>query len=107
MPIEKKSAAHEHDHVVKEEAEFRIVARRNRLLGHWAAEKLGLTGDAAESYATEVVVVDLEAPGDEEVVLKLTTDLAAAGIATADGEIRAAMDRCFETARREVEGAGA
>lgn len=58
-----------------QELQFRATARRNRLVGHWAAEMLGKTGDAAAAYAVEVVKADFEEAGDEDVVRKLAADL--------------------------------
>ncbi len=71
------------------ELQFKVIARRNKLLGLWAAERLGLTGEAAETYAKSVVAADFEEAGDEDVIRKLVADLAATG--AADADIRAAL----------------
>ena len=63
-----------------EELRFKAMARRNKLLGLWAAEKLGKTGEAAEAYAKEVVAADFEEAGDGDVLRKLKTDFDAAGM---------------------------
>jgi len=71
-----------------QELAFRITARRNRLFGLWAAERLGLpAGDAAEGYA-QTVAADFEAPGDDDVVGKMRSDLAEKGIALTEAELR-------------------
>ncbi|MBC7519501.1 MAG: DUF1476 domain-containing protein [Sandarakinorhabdus sp.] len=79
---------------------FRVAARRDKLVGLWAAEKLGHVGDAADAYAKSVILSDLEEPGDEDVVRKLVADLAATGIGEA--EIRAALTARGETARQQI-----
>jgi hypothetical protein len=63
-----------------EETKFRIRARRNKLLGLWLAKAFGLTGDAAEAYAKDVVAADLEKPGDDDVIEKVMTDIRARGV---------------------------
>lgn len=82
------------------ELQFKVTARRNRLVGLWAADKLGHAGDAADAYARTVVIADMEEAGDEDVVRKLVADLAATG--TAEGDIRAALVAQAEIARRQV-----
>lgn len=85
--------------------QFRIVARRNRLLGEWAAERMGLTPEESDSYAKSVVQADFEEVGDEDVIRKLIADLAAAGVEVSDGEIRAALDtKAIEARRQFIEG---
>ncbi|MCG8548140.1 MAG: DUF1476 domain-containing protein [Alphaproteobacteria bacterium] len=85
-----------------QELQFRVNARRNKLLGLWAAEKLGITGDDAEAYAKEVVAVDFDAPGDEIVQQKVVADLTNKGIETTDTAVRYEMDRLLDQAKREV-----
>lgn len=63
------------------ELKFKAESRRNRLLGLWAAEKLGKSGDDATAYAKEVIAADFEEAGDEDVVRKVTKDLAGKGVA--------------------------
>ena len=74
------------------EKKFKAEARRNKLVGIWAAELLGLTGDAANSYAAEVVAADFEEAGDEDVFRKVRTDFDAAGVAQSDHQIRRQME---------------
>ena len=82
------------------ELQFKVAARRNRLLGLWAADKLGHAGDAADAYAKTVVAADLEEAGDEDVIRKLVADLAPVGVAEA--AIREALAAQAAIARRQV-----
>ena len=68
--------------------EFRVTARRNKLLGLWAAERLGLTDAESEAYAKAVVQADFEETGDEDVIRKLIGDLLKGGVETSDIEVR-------------------
>lgn len=88
----------EHD----EELRFKINARRNKLLGLWAAEKLGIDGDAAEAYAKEVVLADFEKPGDEDVLEKVLADFQAKGVDTDAHKIRLEMDRLLPEAQAQI-----
>lgn len=81
------------------EMQFRAEARRDKLLGLWAAGLLGKTGDAAEAYAAEVVKSDLEEPGSEDVVRKVAVDLA--GKASAE-EIRAKLGELLSVAKQQL-----
>ena len=89
-----------------EELKFKWAARRNKLLGNWAAEKLGLSGAEADAYAKEVVLADFETPGDEDVFKKLRTDFDAKKIAVSDIELRTKMDDLLATAVREIKKSG-
>jgi hypothetical protein len=80
---------------------FKITARRNKLLGHWAAEKMGLTPEETTAYATAVVQADFEEAGDEDVVRKLLGDLTSAGVEVDDAMIRAALEEQMVEARRQ------
>ena len=84
-----------------EEMQFKITARRNRLLGHWAAEKMGLTHAETEAYAKEVVAADFEEVGDDDVVRKLLGDLTSAGVEIDEAGIREAMNEKQIEARRQ------
>lgn len=84
------------------ELKFKAEARRDKLVGHWAAEKLGLSGEEADNYATSVIRADLEEPGDEDVFRKLRADLDGAKDDISDEDIRNAMAACFEEAIRLV-----
>jgi hypothetical protein len=85
-----------------EELRFKATARRNKLLGMWAAEKLGLAGPEAESYAKEVVMSDFEESGDNDVLRKLRKDFDAKGVAQSDQQIRAAMNDLLEQAIAQI-----
>ena len=74
-----------------EELRFKASARRNKLLGMWAAEKMGVSGPAAEAYAKEVVVADFEEAGDDDVFRKVRKDFDAKGVAQSDQQIRETM----------------
>jgi hypothetical protein len=85
-----------------EEMQFRIIARRNRLVGEWAARKMGLSDVESEAYAKDVVRADFENAGDEDVIRKLLGDLTSAGIDIDDGSIREALDHKAVEARRQI-----
>ena len=85
-----------------EELKFKATARRNKLLGMWAAEKLGITGPAAEAYAKEVVAADFEEPGDNDVFRKIRRDFDAKGVAQSDHQIRRTMDELMEQAIAQI-----
>lgn len=85
-----------------QDLKFRVEARRDKLVGAWAAEKLGLTGAEAEEYAKEVVRADLEEAGDEDVFRKLRADLDTAREKVTDQEIRTKMSECLEQAMNQV-----
>ena len=85
-----------------EELRFKANARRNKLLGLWAADKLGLSGAEAEAYAKEVVVADLEEAGDEDVFRKVRRDFDAKGVAQSDHQIRRTMQELMERAIAQI-----
>ena len=87
-----------------EETSFRLAARRNKLLGQWAAGVMGLTEVEADSYAKSVVQADFEEAGDEDVIRKLLGDLTGAGVETSEADIRLAMDAKQVEARRALMG---
>jgi hypothetical protein len=89
-----------------EELRFKASARRNKLLGLWAAEKLGLAGDAAAAYAKEVVMSDFEEAGDHDVFRKVRADFDAKGVAQSDHQIRRTMDELMETAIAQIKASG-
>lgn len=82
---------------------FKAEARRNKLLGLWAAEKLGKTGEAAQEYAKSVVASDFEEAGEEDVFRKVRADFDAAGIAESDHQIRRTMTELMATAVQQIE----
>jgi len=81
---------------------FKAVVRRNKLLGLWAAELMGLNGDAADVYAKEVVKADFEEVGEEDVFRKIRGDLDAKGVQQSDHQIRRRMDELMSEARAQV-----
>ena len=85
-----------------EELKFKAEARRNKLLGIWAAGKLGLSGAAADAYAKEVVAADFEEAGDNDVLRKVRKDFDGKSVAVADADIRRAMDELMAQAIAEV-----
>lgn len=102
MVDRKIARGHEHDHARREEADFKLVARRNKLIGLWAA---GLMGHAdPDAYAKEVIMADLEEAGHDDVIRKLRGDLEAAGQPKTAHEIEAKLEEMFEEARRQLEG---
>ena len=89
-----------------EELKFKATARRNKLLGLWAADKLGLTGDEAQAYARENVKADLAEPGEEDVFRKVRSDFDAKGIAESDHQIRRVMGELMAAAVSQIESEG-
>ena len=85
-----------------EEMKFRVIARRNRLLGEWAARLMGLSQAESESYAKDVVRADFEEAGDEDVIRKVLGDLTAAGVDCDEAKIREALDHKTVEARRQM-----
>jgi hypothetical protein len=85
-----------------QEMAFRVTARRNRLLGQWAAGLMKLTAEETDSYAKSVVQADFEEAGDEDVIRKLLGDLTSAGVDIDDARIRAALDAKAIEARRQL-----
>ena len=86
-----------------EEMRFKIIARRNKLLGRWAAEQMGLNGPAAEDYAKGVVQADFLEPGHEDVVRKLQTDFEAKGVARTDHAVRLKMEELLAVAADQIQ----
>ncbi len=100
--FDKREEGFEKKFALDEEQKFKAEARRNKLLGLWVAEKLGMSGDAAAAYAKEVVAADFEQPGDNDVVHKVTRDLAAGGIALTEAQLRAKMGELLAQALSQV-----
>ena len=90
----------EHD----EELRFKATARRNKLLGLWAAERLEIEGDAADAYAKEVVMADFDRPGDDDVLEKVLKDFEAKGVAIDAVGVRREMERLWTEAKRQIMG---
>ena len=85
------------------ELRFKANARRNKMLGLWAAQKLGLSGAEADEYAKAIVLVDFEEPGEDDVFRKIRKDLDAKGVKDTDQQIRQAMDELMAKAVLEIQ----
>ncbi|MCE2927733.1 MAG: DUF1476 domain-containing protein [Rickettsiales bacterium] len=100
--LKDREKAHETKFAKDEELNFKANARRNKLLGLWAAEKLGKTGAEADAYAKDVVMADFETDGDSDVVFKIIKDFANDGQEISEQEIRTEMNRLLPIARDQV-----
>lgn len=89
-----------------EELAFKASARRNKLLGLWAAEKLGKAGADAETYAKSVVMADFEEAGDDDVLRKVLADFSAAGVQQSEHQVRRTMDELMAKAIEEIKAKG-
>ena len=85
-----------------QELAFKARARRNKLLGLWAAERMGLAGEAAERYARDVLAADLEKPGVDDVIAKIAGDFAKHGVGIDEARIRAELARCAADAKKQL-----
>jgi hypothetical protein len=99
--INDREKAFENKYAHDEEKKFKIIARRNKLLGLWAAELLGKAD--ADTYAKEVVAADFEEAGDDDVVRKVQGDLTAGGVSKSAEEIRAKMSELLAVAADQIE----
>ena len=100
--FEDREKAFEAKYQVDQENEFKVVARRNRLLGAWAAEQMGLSGDAANAYAKGVVESDFTKPGDDDVVEKVLADFSDKGISIDETALRKKMGELGAVAREQL-----
>lgn len=100
--IDKREEGFEKKFALDEEQKFKAEARRNRLLGLWAAEKLGIAGEAATAYAKEVVAADFEEAGDGDVLRKIMADFAAKNLTVTEQAIRSKMSELIAVAAAEV-----
>jgi hypothetical protein len=100
--FDKREEGFEKKFAHEEELRFKATARRNKLLGLWAAEKLGLSGPAADAYAKDVVAADFEEPGDGDVVRKLRKDFDAKGVAQSDQQIAVVMNEMMAKAVEQI-----
>ena len=89
-----------------DELQFKANARRNKLLGLWAAGKMGMSGDEADAYAKTVVVADFQEAGDDDVFRKIRGDFDAKGVDQSDHQIRRTMDELMATAIEQIKAAG-
>ena len=100
--FDKREEAFEQQFAHDEELRFKATARRNKLLGLWAAEKLGLSGAAAENYAKSVVMSDIENVGAHDVAGKIRKDFAAKNVTVSDHQLRRTMTELMEKAIADV-----
>ena len=101
--FEERQKGFEARFVRDQELSFRLAARRNKLLGLWAAERLGLPpGAPSEAYAQTIVAADFQAPGDDDVIAQLRRDFAAKGVEISEPELRAELARAAAEAQKQL-----
>jgi len=100
--FDKREDAFEQQFAHDEELRFKATARRNKLLGLWAAEKLGLSGAEAETYAKSVVVADFEEAGDHDAIHKIRKDFDAKGVVQSDHQISRVMTELMAKAVADI-----
>ncbi len=100
-----REKTYEAKYVHDQDTNFKIVARRNKLLGQWAAGLLGLEASAVDDYAKEVVKSDFEKAGDDDVVAKVMADFRGKGVEMTETRLRAEMRALLDEARRQVTSA--
>lgn len=104
--FEKRGKGFEAKWAHDEELRFKVYARRNKLLGLWAAAEMGVSGVGADAYAKEVVAADFERPGEEDVFEKVRRDFDARGTAVSDHMIRRQMEELLDSAKQQIETEG-
>ena len=104
--FDKREEGFEKQFAHDEDLRFRATARRNRMLGKWAAERLGLSGPETDAYAKEVVMADFEEAGEDDVFRKIRADFDAKSIPLSDTDIRGQMHRLMADAIAELKGTG-
>ena len=102
MPFEDRQKAFEDKYAHDTELQFKVGARRNKLLGLWAAEQMGMHGDAAAQYARSVIESDFEQAGDEDVCRKVAGDLKAKKVDVSDHRLRKRMEELLQEARKQL-----
>jgi hypothetical protein len=100
--FDERKSAEESNYVRNEELDFKVIARRNKLLGAWAAGLMGIIGDDADAYAKSIVMADFEEAGDDDVYRKVKVDLDAKGIDVSEHQVRREMEVLLETARAQL-----
>lgn len=98
--FDEREQGFERKFALDQELEFKASARRNRLLGEWAAGLMGLA--TVEEYARAVVKSDFEQPGDDDVLRKVFEDLKGSGVSVTEGEVRMKMDELMAMAREQI-----
>ncbi len=104
--FDKREEGFEKQFAHDEELKFKATSRRNKLLGLWAAEKLGIAGAEADAYAKAVVMADFEEPGEDDVFRKIRKDFDAKGVAVTDQQIRQMMNEFMATAVNQIKVSG-
>ncbi|MFZ3032656.1 MAG: DUF1476 domain-containing protein [Parvibaculum sp.] len=104
--FDKREDTFESKFVHDAELQFKVAARRNKLLGLWAAGLMGIEGDAAAEYAKTVVAADLKEVGDEDVFVKIRADFDAKGVEQSDHQIRRTMEELLAKAKEEIRTQG-
>ena len=99
--MDKREKEFETRYKMDQDLQFKVQVKTSRLFGLWAAEKLGITGDEANLYASEVVDADFEEPGFEDVLRKVNDDFSAKGVSVEDEEMRRVLGEKFEEVKRE------
>jgi hypothetical protein len=102
--FDKREQGFEAKFIHDEELRFKITARRNKMLGNWAAGQLGLTGEAAVAYANELVTADLENQSDDDTMRRVSKDLAPQGVS--EEQVRQRMEEFFHMALHQIEAGG-
>jgi len=97
-----REKAFESKFALDQEQEFKAAARRNRMLGHWAADRMGLEGERRDEYAKAVIKSDFELPGDDDVLRMVHGDLKSAGDPATEADVRLKMDELLAQAREQV-----
>jgi hypothetical protein len=97
-----RERAEEARYALDQQTQMRVTARRNKLLGLWAAGLMGVSGPDAEAYAKSVVIADLEEAGDGDIIRKVMADLSAAGTARTEAQIKEELARLLPVARDEI-----
>ena len=101
--FEKRERAQEAKFAHDQEMDFRVSARRDKLLGLWAAELMDMKGGDAEAYARQIVLTDVDQPGDDDVFQRVKSDLATAKVEVSDHDLRRKMDGLLRLAREQME----
>jgi hypothetical protein len=101
--FDKREQAFEKKFAQDQELRFKAMARRNKMLGLWAAQKMGKSGAEADAYAKDVMLADFEEAGDDDVFRKVSGDLQAAGLTVSETEIRSTMTQMLARAAEDVQ----
>jgi hypothetical protein len=100
--FDKREEGFERKFVVDQELQFKATARRNKLLGLWAADQFGIGGDAADAYAREIIATEVEQAGDAQIVDKIARDLSGKGVTMTEAQIRIKMEELMAQAWVQV-----